>query len=126
MGTYTEIFVKACLKKDIDDLSINVLKYLFAEGVEPEQLPDHKFFSTERWDRIGSSHSYYHIPFYTSSLLFDEIGNCYYLVSRSDLKNYDDEIDLFFDWFKNLVNYKDNFIGYSLCENDREPKLFFS
>ena len=46
---------------------------------------------------------------------------------RSDFKNYGGEIEKFFDWITTHVE-KDGdktFIGYSLYEEDDEPKLYY-
>ena len=127
---YAEIYVKAVLKEDVDDNVINILKYMLGmDDVELEDLeiPSHSLFKTDRWDLMLRSGSYYHIPYTVKLFEYDEIGNNYYLVVRSDFKNYDGEIEKFFDWIKQYLEqdgYK-TFMGYSLYEEAIEPTLYY-
>ena len=55
MGMYTEIYVKAVLKENVDDNVINILKYMLGiDDVELEDftLPSHSLFKTDRWDDL--------------------------------------------------------------------------
>jgi len=128
MGMYTEIYVRCHFKKDLPEEVLLILNDLFNDEnlVVENLLPDHPFFKCERWGLIGSWSSYYHIPFSLSKLWKDEIDSSYYLISRSDLKNYDNEIEKFFDWIMPYIDADDgDFIGYKLYEEDREPTLIF-
>jgi len=134
MGMYTEIIIKAKIQAD-DAMSEDVkmiLNYLFNPNDKTEilnqdgtpisgiTLPDHPFFETDRWWAIGRSSSYYHIP--TTLNFFD--GS--YLFSRSDLKNYDYEIDLFFEWIQPYLNEDiGTCIGWSWYEETKEPTLHY-
>lgn len=97
MGMYTELVLKAEIRKSATQEAKDILEFLFGDGIEPTALPDHPFFSCERWRAIGNMSSYYHVP---------ETINVYregYIFSRSDLKDYADEIDLFMDWAKSYI-----------------------
>ena len=130
MGMYTEIYVKAVLKENVDDNVINILKYMLGmDDVELEDLdiPSHSLFTTRRWHSMLRSGSYYHIPYKIKLLEYNDISENYYLVVRSDFKNYQGEIGKFFDWITPYI-VKDGdktFIGYSLYEEDDEPKLYY-
>ena len=130
MSMYTEIYVKAVLKEDVDDNVINILKYMLGiDDVELEdfEIPSHSLFKTDRWDSMLRSGSHYHIPYNVKLLECNDISENYYLVVRSDFKNYNGEIGKFFDWIAQHVE-KDGdktFIGYSLYEEDYEPKLYY-
>ena len=130
MGTYAEIYVKAVLKEDVDDNVINILKYMLGmDDVELEDLtiPSHSLFKTYRWDSMLRSGSYYHVPYTVKLFEYNDISEGYYLVVRSDFKNYQDEIGKFFDWITPYIKkYGDKtFIGYSLYEEYDEPKLYY-
>ena len=117
MGMYTEIVIK-CDIECKDMIALDVLNYMFNNGSEPSELPEHAFFKCDRWDMIGSCSSYYHIP--ATQNFFD--GS--YLFSRSDIKNYDDEIRLFFDWVSQYINSPEGVcIGYSWYEEEDKPEL---
>ena len=123
MGTYTELVLKCRIKAGCPELVHQVLNFMFGDSPfeRPETLPHHKFFKSERWESVGRGCSYYHIPvclsFYDGKHLF----------SRSDLKNYHGEIDLFIDWLKPYIsNETGQFIGWIFCENSREPIFIYS
>lgn len=129
MGMYTEIFVKATLRSDISDIDLEALKWLarMTES-EPENLPVHEFFKKPRASQILSGCSYYHQPKPTINLFHDGIAGQWFLVSRADLKNYDGEIESFFDWLKTVVEMRGmdkTFIGYYLYEEDDTPTMVF-
>jgi hypothetical protein len=129
MGMYTEILVKIDFNKvNINKNNLDILKYMFEEysDIEKEELvlPNFDFFKCDRWGFIGRSSSFYHHPTPINSWYEDE--NWVYIFSRSDFKNYDNEIDKFFDWLRslNLVD-KNTFIGYSLYEESNTPHLYY-
>ncbi len=128
MGMYTEMFICSKLKEDTPNEVINVLDYMFnfEEGKECPKGLEHDFFRTSRWSVIGKCCSYYHVPFITRHFKIDDLSKSYYLLSRSDIKNYDNEIELFFDWIMPYLDKQDGeFIGYSRYEEDLEPKLYY-
>lgn len=130
MSMYTEIYVKAVLKEDVNINVIDVLKYMLGmDDVELEDLilPNHSLFTTNNWHYMLRSGSYYHVPYVVSLFEYNNISENYYLVVRSDFKNYQGEVEKFFDWISPHVE-KDGdktFIGYSLYEEDDEPKLYY-
>lgn len=118
MGMYTELVLKCTLKQSIDQKDINVLHWLFNDGDKPEILPNHEFFNKPRFDFIGNSSSCYHIPNVLN--YFDG----FYLFTRTDLKNYDCEIESFIDWLKPLLDVtQGECIGYTWYESDIKPEL---
>lgn len=123
MGMYTEIVIKADINsKKISALDMAVLNYLFNEGEQPEVLPDHVFFSLSRWSQIGQMSSFYHHPRVVNSISDD--GE--YIFSRSDIKNYDGEIEAFFQWFAPLTTAPEGkCIGYKWHEEDDAPTLIY-
>jgi len=123
MGMYTELVLNCRIKKDTPQEVINVLLGMFEDGHdEPDILPEHEFFSCQRWRAIGSSNSFYFVPFALSSM--QKHLDSYYISTRSDLKNYNLEIQKFIDW---LMPYIDNcdgeFIGYIMYEEMDAPEL---
>lgn len=118
MGMYTELLIKAGVKSDLPAEVESVLQFLFNNGDKPEHLPSHNFFNKGRWEFIGKSSSFYHVPWSISRYEHDVI------FSRSDLKNYDSEIESFLDWVKPYINgCEGDCIGYTWYEEDDQPKL---
>ncbi len=122
MGMYTELVFKADIDKELPVQVRKVLEYMFNGNPQPETLPDHKFFQTSRWDALGSMSSFYHIPWATSRYEND------YIFSRSDIKNYSDEIELFIDWVTPYLNLcldedEDKCVGWYWYEESSKPNL---
>ena len=122
MGMYTEILVKATLRSDLSENILEVVDYMFGEGELPEVLPKHKLFRLPRWDSIGKCGSWYHHPTAVNSINKDYTA--WEIFSRSDIKNYNGEIEAFFDWFKTIIDASEGrCIGYTWYEETSKPTL---
>lgn len=120
MGMYTELLLKCSVKENLSLKTKNILDFLFNDKEEPDDLPDHDFFKCERWKSIGRCNSYYHIPY---TLNYYKEG---YLFSRSDLKNYNNEIGLFLEWIDPYINgLEESCIGWIWYEENFEPTLIY-
>jgi hypothetical protein len=120
MGMYTELVLKADVQQEPTKEVLNILNFLF-NGQELDieiSLPKHKFFTLPRWKQLGRSNSYYHVPWANSKYEED------YIFSRSDLKDYDEEIDNFLDWVRPyLTSEEGKCIGWKWYEEDNIPTL---
>jgi len=126
MGMYTEIVVKATIKPNLPEDVLKVLDYMFGQAINvvPDVLPEHPFFTLPRWTHIGKGCSYYHHPQAVNSV--DKEYPDWYFFSRSDIKNYNGEIEAFFDWFSTICGEdKGTCIGYSWYEEDSVPTPMF-
>jgi len=122
---FTELYLSLELQKNLPDIELSVLKYLFDGGNEPEKLPDHPFFKKVRWFLIGNCSSFYFVPMSTSHLYKADNGN-YYLTTRFDLKDYDNEIREFLRWLYPYINERVlGHIGHIRYEEDVEPTLLY-
>lgn len=123
MGMYTELVLKCEVKKDLPPEVESVLQRLFGndnDDVPYLPLPPHEFFACGRWSAIGRCSSYYHVPFATSRYAEG------YIFSRSDLKNYEGEIDKFIDWISPYLKGCDGTcIGWKWYEEDDMPILLY-
>lgn len=121
MGMYTELVIKCSIKDEIPEQVHKILQTMFGDGDYYEgELPNHPFFSRQRWRNIGRSSSYYHIP---KAISYYNFG---YLFSRSDLKNYENEIDLFLDWLDPYIaEIPGQCIGWVWYEEFKEPTLVY-
>ena len=99
------------------------------DDIELEDLtiPSHRLFATERWYCMLRSGSYSHVPYTVKLFECNDISENYYLVVRSDFKNYDGEVEKFFDWIRQYLqqDYYKTFIGYSLYGEAIEPTLYY-
>lgn len=110
MGMYTEIKVDVVLKKDLPTNVVYALQVMTSEDGDycDDLLPTHELFETTRW----------------SILLQENSFNGVELRSETELKNYDNEIELFFDWIKPHVESCENDImGTSLYEDWDAEKI---
>lgn len=116
MGMYTEIFVNVDLKQDVPASVIDVLRAMCSREDSPclESLPS-------RWSylfRAGRTNTS------CAHLTQNNYGR-WSLLAKGDIKNYEGEIEAFFDWLMPWIDaYKGDFIGFSLYEEDTEPTLF--
>ena len=125
MGMYTELIFKGETKADLpEDIKV-LIEYFFGNEIEsiPDnfELPKHEFFKCDRWRSVGKCSSYYHFPINIVDHIKDSFNNHYYVFSRSDFKNYDNEIALFLDWIK---PHMEEFNGWHWYEEDRVPTFF--
>lgn len=130
MGMYTELYISASLKRNSPDKVKEIIRLLFDGDNEHEtdetDLPPHEFFDCHRWRMIGRCSSYYFSPFALSKVLEDDINGKLYFTSRSDLKNYDSEIEKFLDWvMPYLDQIQGEHLGHYRYEEDEQPTLIF-
>jgi hypothetical protein len=90
--------------------------YKEAEKIVDPKLPNHSFFKTSRWDSIASCTSYYHGGTPVSKIVYDDISKEYKITSSANFKNYENEIDKFFDWMSPYIA-REGFIGSFIPES---------
>lgn len=124
MGMYTELVLKCSVKKSSPCEVLNVINHLFNGGEDVVDVPDHEFFKCSRWMFIGNCSSYYHHPKTINDVHDVEYSDSLHIFSRSDLKNYDDEINKFIDWVKPYLDHSPGeCIGWQWYEEDDKPTL---
>ncbi len=123
MGMYTELIFQGETKPNLPTDIQHLLDYFFDEDGEEidGELPDHPFFACPRWCHIGHMSSYYHIPFAlrrSQNHVREDAGKHVFL--RCDLKNYENEIELFLDW---IGPYMEEYRGWVWYDEDMEPTI---
>jgi hypothetical protein len=125
MGMYTEIYINVDLKKETPDDVIQVLKamcFMLPDQECSEVLVDYP----DRWCCLFSNMSYYTPSTQCRYLRFDSITDRWSLLGKGDIKNYNGEIEKFFEWIMpHIDGDPGEFIGYSRYEEDYEPTLMF-
>lgn len=105
MGMYTQIKVDCRLRDDAPAQVVEVLRFLANDKVRDDPgfaLPDHEFFSCDRWRHILCMSSAYFDDDVTAA--FVEIDGQWRLLGCANLKNYDGEIGKFFNWLQPFVD----------------------
>lgn len=133
MGMYTEVYFNAEVRKDVAE---------WVESLEWEGLgfDGHPFFSCDRWWSVfrGAS-AYFNGPAWIRVVPCEEDEYGKYgpeaekwamLSLRASLKNYDNEVEYFFDWIRPFLREgtgggSRGMIGYSLYEESDEPTIYY-
>lgn len=126
MGVYTEIKVECDVRAEGDALT--ALQIMFGDRDEREVdlgalvlRLHHRLFVCPRWTMIGRCGSAYFDTEPSSSLEAVSEG-VWRVRSISNIKNYDGEIDHFFDWLRPLiVGEPGQVIGHSWYESAEDP-----
>jgi hypothetical protein len=129
MGMYTELIFQGESKPDLPKDIQELFDYFFSDTFELDigqphsvrKLPDHPFFQCQRWNQIGYMSSHYFTPFALRYTQGTSWNNTKYVFLRCDLKNYDDDIQLFLDWIK---PYMVDYYGWYWYEEDETPTIF--
>ena len=127
MGMYTELVLKFEISKNLPKDVMQVFEYLFNNGEEPSFIPDHEFFKKSRWFVIGKSSSFYHHPECVKSWCDVDYSDTIYIFSRSDLKDYNNEIQSFVDWAKPYIRPSTgDCLGWVWYEEEDAPTLIIN
>jgi len=122
MGVYTEIYVNVDLKKDTPEEVIEVLSAMCF----PDCLQNKLEGFPVRWAYLFGNGSYYTPNTSARYLRYDDISKQYSLLGKGDIKNYQGEIEEFFEWLMPYIDSSEgDFIGYSRYEEDDVPTLYF-
>ena len=127
MGMYTELNIATEIVNNPD--LIHDLKVMLGEIEGGIILKDNDFFTkTTRWKFMLSCGSYYFPGQPDSKLVRDDLyenSPMYFLNVRCNLKNYQDEIELFLKWLRPYM-ITQGFIGYMRYEESETPTLIYN
>lgn len=126
MGMYTELIFGAELKIDTPNEVIEALKYMIGETEEkPENFP----LPDGRCEWLFQSGSYYFaVNNPVSKMWFDDIGKRWRVSTRSNLKNYEDEIETFLEWIRPYIDGGSggrNLYAITIYEEQEVPTLYY-
>jgi hypothetical protein len=129
MGMYTELIFGAGLKKDTPTDVIETINRLIAGGdCKDFDFPEHVFFSKPRRLMIvsGCSTSFpAHVP---PTFRYDNTCQIWALQFRSNLKNYDGEIESFLDWIAPYIEKgsgNQDFYAIVMYEECDTPVIYY-
>jgi len=124
---YTQLHFAVELKKETPGYVIDILKWLESnKDNEPPAISEHPFFKCEQWEWLFWMDSYYFNAPSHSIFKYDDITNQYVLFIQSNLKNYDDEIEMFLNWIMPYIDaLEGEFLGYHRYEEEVYPTLIY-
>ena len=101
MGMYTELIFGAELKQDTPKNVIEALKYMIGDTEEkPTKFP----LPNGRCEWLFESASgYFGVDRAVSKMWFGDISKRWALSTRSNIKNYECEIEVFLEWIKPYI-----------------------
>jgi len=101
MGMYTELIFGGAFKKETPEQVINALKYMIGKT---EQKPNDFPLPNGRCEWLFKGGSYYFaVNNGVSRMWLDEIGKNWCISTRSNIKNYEGEIQTFLEWIKPYI-----------------------
>ena len=126
MGMYTELIFGATLKKNTPIEVINTLMYMTGQEEEKPinfQLPE------GRYEFMLKSGSYYFaVNTGISKIWKDHIDNQYHISTRSNIKNYNNEIETFLSWIKPYIEQGSGnreFYAITIYEESSIPTIYY-
>lgn len=126
MGMYTELIFGATLKKDTPNEVIEALKYMIGETKEKPvnfPLPDGRC----EWLFQGGSY-YFAINNSVTKMWLDDIDKQWHISTRSNIKNYENEIETFLEWIKPYIDGGSgirDLYAITIYEEQDTPTLYY-
>lgn len=126
MGMYTELIFGASLKSDTPKIVIESLKYMIGETKKKPKdfpLPNGRC----EWLFRGSSY-YFGVSSAVSKIWKDDISGEYIISTRSNIKNYEGEIETFLEWIKPYIESgsgERDMYAIVIYEEQSEPTVYY-
>lgn len=126
MGMYTELIFGAKLKKDTPNEIIEALKYMIGETTEkPANFP----LPQGRCEGLfqGCS-SYFAINNPVTKMWLGDIDKQWHINTRSNIKNYGNEIETFLEWIKPYIEGGSgcrDLYAITIYEEQDTPTLYY-
>lgn len=126
MGMYTELIFGAELKKDTPNQVIEALKYMIGETKEKPSdfpLPDGRC----EWLFQGGSY-YFAINNSVTKMWLHDIDKQWHISTRSNIKNYESEIETFLEWIKPYIDSGSggrDLYAITIYEEQDTPTLYY-
>jgi hypothetical protein len=123
MGMYTELIFGAELKKETPQGVIDTLRYMLGDIDKPKKLE----FNPELSPFCVASY-YFAVCNPVQKMWIDRIDSQWHISTRSNIKNYNGEIEAFLDWIKPwILGGSGNRDMYAIViyEDEEEPTIYY-
>ena len=128
MGMYTEFILGCAFSKNTPKALTDALDYVINDTDAPEDPEVTKLLEEYDMDYLFNSCSYYFGAPCSGKFYFDELGDQYRISTRSNLKNYEDQIERFIEYITPYVDYGSgdghDIFAYVHYEEDPFPTLY--
>lgn len=121
MSMYTEIYVNVDFAENVSQDIISTIEAMCNGDSASEYLKD----KPKRWSYLFNNGSYYTPYTSCANLTYDTVSRQYSLIGKGDIKNYNNEIEEFFEYIKPYVDNSTEFMGYYRYEETKEPTLVY-
>lgn len=123
---YTELIFGASLKEDTPNNVINALKYMIGDIADKPlnfPLPNGRC----EWLFRGGSY-YFGVNNSVSKMWYDDISKGWHISTRSNIKNYENEIETFLEWIKPYIESgsgQREFYAIVTYEEQSAPTIYY-
>ena len=128
MGMYTELIFGASIKKDAPKEVINTLHYLVNGKKLYQDIEIEKTVTDGRNVLNGGGSYYFGVCDGVAKMWFDDIINEWVVSSRTNIKNYESEIETFLEWIKPFIDSGSgvrNMYAITIYEEQSEPIIYY-
>jgi len=139
MGEFTELSIGVRMKHDIPDEVVDAIEAMVTDramdcqghvpSAKYQPKVQHPLFSYEsdrwRWMLHGGGSYYFPAQPHVEWKNDDEVGKCYFLTLRTNIKNYNEEWEKFLDFIAPYID-EDGYIGTIRYNGAEFPDLLFA
>ncbi len=128
MGMYTELIFGASIKKDAPKEVINTLHYLVNGKKLYEEVEIEKSVTDGRNVLNGGGSYYFGVCDGVAKMWFDDIRSEWIVSSRTNIKNYESEIQTFLEWIKPFIDSGSGdreMYAITIYEEQSEPTIYY-
>ena len=128
MGAYTELIFGASIKKDAPKEVINTLHYLVNGKKIYEEVEIKKSVTDGRNVLNGGGSYYFGVCNGVAKMWFDDIRSEWIISSRTNIKNYESEIEKFLEWIKPFIESGSGdreMYAITIYEEQSEPTVYY-
>lgn len=124
---YTELVLGVDLFRNTPEEVIDILEYMIEGNLTDVRsgISNHPLFKTNKWRSMLRCYSIYFGGDTISKLVKPSYSfDMYHLSVRSNIENYESEIELFLNWLNPYID-TNGFIGYMKDETFDDPYLIY-
>jgi len=122
---YTELIFGASLKRDTPESAIKTIQAMIDDDMEAVRLNSGLIFGR---NPFNSAHGYFGLDRPVLAFWKEKYDQQWHLSTRSNLKNYEHDIELFLEWVKPLIEAGSglrDMYAIVMYEEQQEPTIYY-